>query len=119
MGLFSSASKSIPWKDLTDLDQLEFILNDKSDRIHVLFKHSTRCGISSMAKKTFERGFEENEKVELWYLDLLQNRNISNEIANKTGVIHQSPQMIIIRNTEVLHDSSHHSIDAQVINNYI
>lgn len=121
MGLFSSTTKTAgpEWKMLESENQLQSILNDQSGKLHVIFKHSTRCGISSMAKKTFERGFEPHEDVQVWLLDLLQFRNISNEIAIQTKIEHQSPQIIVLRNGQVEHHASHHSINPSNIANII
>jgi len=79
----------------------------------VLFKHSTRCGISSMAKDRLERYGDLG--VPAYYLDLLQYRNISDAIAQKYGVEHQSPQVLIIKDGKCIYTASHYEIDSKAI----
>lgn len=79
----------------------------------VLFKHSTRCGISSMAKSRLERYGDLDAPA--YYLDLLQYRTISNEIARTYGIEHQSPQILVIRNGKCIYTASHSEIDFQSI----
>ncbi|MGJ8660520.1 MAG: bacillithiol system redox-active protein YtxJ [Bacteroidota bacterium] len=127
MGWFSSKnSDSVPkketplatvhWKSLSSLDQLSEILDDRSSQKHVLFKHSTRCGVSAMTKRQFEKEWPaDKDEINIWYLDLLKYRDISNAIAEKTGVFHQSPQAIALLNGEVRYDASHSEVSARRI----
>lgn len=79
----------------------------------VVFKHSTRCGISAMVKRQFEREWNyQEDEILPFLLDLLQHRSISNRIAMETGVYHESPQLILLRNGKAIHHASHNSIDA-------
>jgi bacillithiol system protein YtxJ len=100
------------WRALTDLDQLNELVKESTDQPVVIFKHSTRCSISRMALRQFENEFNLEGKVILYYLDLLEHRDISNEIANRFGIFHQSPQLIVIKNGKAIYDRSHESIDA-------
>lgn len=114
MGIFSSNKTTFPWHDLTSLEQLNELL--KSDSIFILFKHSTRCSISSFAKRNFEREFDVNSEVPCYYIDLITYKDVSNEIALKLNVYHQSPQVFLVQNNAVLYTESHESIDASLIN---
>src|SRR5690554_8182302 len=93
--LFSSGesdkeSVSIPWRELDTMAQLDQIVKDSQDKPIALFKHSTRCGISSMALNRFEKNYNFTEdQITLYYLDLISYRNISNEISFKFGVMHE------------------------------
>ena len=110
----------IGWRQLTDLGQLNEILEISNEKPVVIFKHSTRCSISSMAKSRFESNWNtELSKVSIYYLDLIAHRNISNEIAELTGIEHQSPQAIVLKNKEVIYDASHSEISAKAIENLI
>ena len=119
MGLFSSnkdIKEIFPWIQLTSMDQLNLAFNNSSERPILLFKHSTRCSISSMAKARFENNWHvENNNCDLYFLDLLAYRAISDEIEKITRVDHQSPQAILIKNKEVLYEDSHTSISAAEI----
>ena len=107
----NKAESQVDWKELTDLNQLEEILSDEKET-HLLFKHSTRCSISIMAKSRFEKEWDKNSTIKCWHLDLLAHRDISNAIADKTGVIHQSPQAILIHNKSVKYEATHGQINA-------
>jgi len=118
MGLFSrtSATDTFPWTPLTSVAQLEEILGTPSGKAKLFFKHSTRCSISSMALRSFEREWKtEDDRFELYFLDLIAHRDVSGAIAEETGIIHQSPQVVVVKDGEVIYDASHHSIDAETI----
>ena len=132
MGLFDKVFKSerdiakeeiieVPWHPLTDMDQLDAIEEESTEKPVVIFKHSTRCGISRMVLSNFEREFdlEKDGNYKLYFLDLLANRDISNEVANNFDVRHESPQMIILKDGKVVHHSSHHSIKSETLKEYL
>ena len=101
----------LTWLPLTSLEQLERIETESNAVSVLIFKDSTRCGISKMVIKQFEKLFtEENQHLKVYYLDLLNYRNISNEIAVKFQVMHQSPQLIVVRNGSAVHHASHNDI---------
>lgn len=102
------------WKKLTDTQQFITLVEDSRNNHSAfgVFKHSTRCGISLMALKQFEKSWPGSTDIEVYYLDLLQHRDISNLIEKVTGVTHQSPQFIVIENGEVSYHGSHSWIDA-------
>lgn len=114
MGFMSSTPTPIAWKKLDSLSELHEILAAPGKKL--FFKHSTRCGTSSMALKQFERQFDVESGISCYFLDLLKYREISNEIALRTGIYHQSPQVIVLQDEKVVYNASHHHIDAQTIN---
>ena len=96
------------WIALTNADQLEEIINLSSITPVLIFKHSTRCGISRMVLKTFEREFDlEESEISLYFLDLLNYRALSQDISTKFNVMHQSPQVLVIKNGAVIYHDSH------------
>jgi len=102
-----------PWHMLSTMEQLDEIVEESKDQPVAIFKHSTRCGISRMVLKQFENDYDLDDKqLKLYFLDLLQNRDISAEIANRFNVPHESPQMIVLKDGEVVHHDSHQGIDA-------
>jgi bacillithiol system protein YtxJ len=107
-----SPKSNVNWTELTDLVQLSEIEALSNEKPVVIFKHSTRCSISRMALKQFEREFDLNETVDAYFLDLIAHRDISNEIANRFNVYHESPQLILIKNGKAVYDVSHSDIDA-------
>ena len=122
MGLFTfnkTPNDVLPWITINSMEQLIDILNNVSETPILLFKHSTRCSISSMALNGFERNWTGNAKCELYFIDLIKNRDVSNKIAELTGVHHQSPQAIVLRNSNFIYDATHTSIDAERIETII
>ncbi len=118
MKLFGNGNDkgSLQWNELSELEQLNSIAKESFSKPVMLFKHSTRCAISSMAKSRLERGWDINgEELKTYYLDLLSYRGVSNEIASKFGVEHQSPQVILLVNGKVTYHSSHGAIDPSEI----
>lgn len=101
------------------MNDLKVIEERSHERPQLIFKHSTRCSISSMALSRFERLWQENEPLDVWYLDLIAYRAVSNEIAERFGVTHQSPQAIMIVNGAVGYHNSHNGIDLGDIRNLI
>ncbi len=96
------------------LESEEQILQLKSqDKPSIIFKHSTRCNISNMALRFFEREWEENDNVDLYFLDILANRGISQQIADTFHVHHESPQVILIHRGDCILDASHQDISAK------
>ncbi|MNK00340.1 hypothetical protein D3C87_181240 [compost metagenome] len=115
MGLFSSKQKAaFPWVKLTSSEQLHDLLKSSDTKPVLLFKHSTRCSISSMALNRFENNMDP-EKATCVYLDLLAYRPISAEIEALTKVEHQSPQAILVNHNEVIYSATHNGIDASEI----
>jgi len=125
MGLFNKIFKStleaensikISWIALTSIEQLEALILQSSLKPALIFKHSTRCGISRMALKSFERDYNLNEEnIDLYFLDLLNFRNISNAISVKLNVQHQSPQAIAVKNEHVIYHDSHYQISIDAV----
>ena len=107
-----SKENKINWIELTDLGQLNEISSISAEKPVAIFKHSTRCSISRMAIKQFENEFDSSDKITLYFLDLIAHRAISNEIANRFGITHQSPQLILIKDGKAIYDVSHSDIDA-------
>jgi bacillithiol system protein YtxJ len=108
-----SNENKINWNELTDLGQLNIIIAASNEKPVAIFKHSTRCSVSRMALKQFENEFNSSDKVTPYFLDLIAHRDISNEIANRFGVTHQSPQLILIKEGKAIYNVSHSDIDAE------
>nr|WP_322624690.1 bacillithiol system redox-active protein YtxJ [uncultured Flavobacterium sp.] len=104
------------WNDLTELKQLDAIVAESVETPVIIFKHSTRCPVSRMALKNFENeyGIAEGE-AKPYFLDLIAHRDVSNEIAHRFNVIHQSPQVLVIKNGTSVYDESHDGIDAEMV----
>lgn len=108
----------IHWIPLQRPEQLDTIVADSHSRPQVIFKHSTRCSVSSMVLNRLERD-DQPSSMDFYLLDLLSYRSISNDIAERFHVHHESPQIIIIKNGEAIFDESHLAIQMDEIASYI
>ena len=116
MGFFDKFSNKTElqngWIEMTQPLHLEAAIEQSFEKPVVLFKHSTRCGISVGAKYALEEYWDfSGEEMIFYYLDLISYRPISNAIAEELNVIHQSPQVIVLRNGKAVHTNTHHSIN--------
>lgn len=97
------------WKMIKDEHELDQILKRSESKPQVIFKHSTRCSISSVAKNRLERS-EAPSGADFYYLDIFGYRNLSNKVAALFNVHHESPQVLVIRNGICVYDESHMGI---------
>ena len=110
---------NVNWIPLQLMGQLDEIIALSKEKPVLIFKHSTRCSISRFALKQFENEFDLQNQIDAYFLDLLEFRAISNEIASRFGIIHQSPQLLLIKEGKVLYDASHSDIQANELKKYI
>ncbi len=125
MGLFNKIfggsteqkeEKVLDWIFLTSESQLEEIASKSFENPQVIFKHSTRCSISSVSMNKFVKNYNvPKENADLYYLDLLNYRSVSDEVGYKFQVMHQSPQVLVIKNGEAVYDASHYAIETDKI----
>jgi len=114
-----SSVPKMDWNLLNDEQQLNEIKQESKNKAVVIFKHSTRCSISRMALKQFEREFDLEDKITPYFLDLLEYRIISNAIASLFNVTHQSPQILVIKNGISVYDASHGDIQVEDLKRYL
>lgn len=130
MGLFDKMFKSerdiakeeierIPWINITEEQDIEDLEKRSFEKPVVIFKYSTRCGISRITLRKFETDLPENLDVAYYFMDLVKYRSLSNEIADRLKVRHESPQLIVLKDGKVIHHSSHQDINAKQLSNYI
>jgi bacillithiol system protein YtxJ len=130
MGVFNSLFGSkepknekvsyLKWIPLISLEQIETIKEQSKTESIFIFKDSTRCGISKIVIKHFEELFQENHQhLKVYYLDLLNYRNISDEIGYTFQVIHQSPQLLVIKNEVSVYDVSHYDVSQTNLTRFI
>ena len=129
MGIFNSifgssdnkneGGSKMNWNNLENILQLDAVVEASKEKPVVIFKHSTRCSISRMALKQFENEYNYEDKLAPYFLDLLEYRDISNEIATRFGVYHQSPQMIVIKDGNAVFNASHSDIDAESLSKFL
>ena len=105
------------WIALNNEEQLKDINTISGDKYVLIFKHSTRCPTSSMALNRLERNWSDdmNDNVTPYYLDLVRFRSISNLVAQAYNVVHESPQVLLIKGNECVFDTSHMDISVNNI----
>jgi bacillithiol system protein YtxJ len=102
----------VNWLTLSDSDALESVIALSHDRPQLLFKHSTRCGTSAMAKGRLERDSQLLGTLDVYLIDVLRERPLSNHIAQRLGEIHESPQLLVLHKGEVVLVQSHFDVNA-------
>ena len=100
------------WNKLTSEEQIDQVIAASEEKPVLLFKHSTRCSISSMSLDRLLRNWkpEDADKITPYYLDLIAFRSVSNRVAERFGVPHESPQVLLIQNGKVTYHESHYGI---------
>lgn len=102
------------WKNITNLSQVSEI--QKQSGYSLIFKHSTRCSVSMMAKRRFEMDWDViPNDTSLYFLDLISYRDVSAQIAETFQVHHQSPQILLIKDGNCVLDASHSDISAEEV----
>lgn len=104
------------WKEIDNSSDLDQLIQESYKKPVIIFKHSTACGISQSVKLQLEEDHGEYlDGFQIYFLDLLENREMSDKIADRFNVIHQSPQVILLINGKVVYHASHHAIKAEVL----
>lgn len=111
----NESNSKMDWEPLNHISQLDEIISLSNEKAVAIFKHSTRCSISRMALKQFENEFDLSAKVTPYFLDLITHRDISNGIASRFDVVHQSPQLLLIKEGKSVYHVSHSDISADAL----
>jgi bacillithiol system protein YtxJ len=100
------------WNKLTSEEQIDQVIAASEEKPVLLFKHSTRCSISSMSLDRLLRNWkpEDADKITPYYLDLIAFRSVSNRVAERFGIPHESPQVLLIQKGKVTYHESHYGI---------
>ena len=105
------------WINLNSIEQLTEINQKSKDKTQIIFKHSTRCSVSIFAKRILmdEYSTEIQKNADVYYLDLIAFRGVSDSIANRYNVVHESPQILVINNGEYTYNASHSDVSFKAI----
>lgn len=121
---FSGDSKpdqpAFPWIPLEQVDQLDEVIEQSYEKPVVIFKHSTRCSISRFVLRQWENDYNpEDFALHFYFIDLLRFRVVSNEIASRFQVVHQSPQILLIQDGKCIYHDSHDGISMENLRKYV
>ncbi len=94
---------------LVDEKQLDDIVQLSMEKPVLIFKHSTRCGISGMILNRFEKKIKDLDS-DFYIVDVLKNRDISNLIADRFKIPHQSPQLLYVKSGKIESYGSHSGV---------
>lgn len=101
------------WQKLESEEEFNRLVEDQTNSF-AIFKHSSRCGVSSWVKRSFQGDWKsEYSQVNIYEVDVIRNRAISQLIAKNLNIHHESPQLIVVENGEVVHSESHNNIEAK------
>jgi len=104
------------WTDLNSSEELEQLIDKSHATPAVIYKHSSRCGTSFFVRKRLEHDWNfADDEVDIYFLDLISNREVSDEVAQRFGVRHESPQIIVISHGESIFDTSHGGVSVKAI----
>lgn len=109
------------WRIIDHNDTIKRIIADSEPEgdYSLVFKHSTRCPISAMALHRLERAWINQSNVHPYFLDLIRHRDISNNIAESFGVMHESPQLLLFDKGKVVYHASHNAITFDALKSFM
>ena len=124
MGLFDAFTRDEknvwPGLKLDDMAKFDMLMTNSFSTPQLIFKHSTRCSISRFVLNAFIANYGYSpQDFGAWYLDLLEYRHISNMIAQRLDVVHESPQLIVIKNGKTLESASHENINNLLLSEFL
>lgn len=112
--------EKLQWNIINAEQELDLIEEQSKLKPQIVFKHSTRCGVSSMVLRRFERqAHEVIQGMDFHMVDVISNRAVSNAIAGRYGIMHQSPQLIVIKNSTAVFNDSHYEIINSELESYL
>ena len=101
----------INWITLETVEQLDSLIKKSYEIPVLIYKHSTRCGVSSLVHSRLERAWDELPvKIDCYFLDLIAHRNISDQVEQIFQVRHESPQTLLIIDGQCKYHASHMGI---------
>ncbi|GAA5225043.1 bacillithiol system redox-active protein YtxJ [Membranihabitans marinus] len=103
-------------KELQSTEDLDLLIERSKEKPQIIFKHSTSCSISAFVKnRVYKQLKSDSQDLDFNYLDLIQYRNISNLIADRFQVIHESPQIIVVSKGQSIYNASHLDISMDAL----
>lgn len=113
---FSGSAEGDIWNSITEPTQFDDILKKSDRRPQLIYKHSHRCSVCFVSRGNLENASEDILKyADMHFLNVVQNRKSSDYIAEDLDVRHESPQVILVDDRDVIWHASHGSIDGDKI----
>lgn len=100
--------------DLRTIDDLNGFLGGPGGAPRLLYKHSLTCGTSGWAMEELrDLASTAGQDVRIGIVLVQPGRDVSNEIARRFGVRHESPQILLVHDGKAVWVASHHSVTAR------
>jgi len=103
------------WSDITSIDHISNIVADSHESPQLIFKHSTRCNLSATIYDHLRNWDLAKKAVPIHYLDLIAYRQVSDYIEKHFGILHESPQIILLHGGKPVYDEDHFRIQGEKI----
>ncbi|MBO6587117.1 MAG: bacillithiol system redox-active protein YtxJ [Gracilimonas sp.] len=119
-GTESQPQNKFNWKELTSEEDVADVMHTSNEKPQVIYKHSSRCATSYFALKNVESiSAEDQLKADFHMVDVISRRPTSMHIAEELEIRHESPQLFVIKDGEVIWSGSHNQIQAEVLENIL
>ena len=108
------------WHNILSEAELNSIISGSdagTGKFNLIFKHSNRCSVSSMAKSRVEKS--PDERITYYIIDVIRNRDVSNSLAESTGMRHESPQAFLFNGSSLVEVASHMAIRPGEISEHV
>lgn len=100
--------------EINTTEKLDELFQNSNENPVMIFKHSTTCPISSGVYQMVSQ-----VDADVYLVVVQKARNVSNYIAEKTGIRHESPQTLVIKDGEPVYHASHYDVDLNEVENYL
>lgn len=102
------------WNRISDIDEIQIILERSAMHPQLIYKHSPSCSVSFLAKQELDSKVQElSELADFHIINVIQGRAISNAVAQEFGVRHESPQVLLLKDGEIIWKGSHWQIKGE------
>lgn len=110
--LFGKGTEETDWVQLESEDAVEKVFTASGGRVQLILKHSQSCAVSFFAKQNLDSvPLDEWPEMDRSMVEVVRFRPVSQYIAQKTSVRHESPQVLVIANGEVVFNTSHSEVN--------
>lgn len=108
------------WKILKSEDQIDSLIQDSYSRPVAIYKHSPRCGLSAIVKSRLEKDWDfKIEELDFYYLNIINHKSLSAKVAKELGIGHLSPQLLLLKNGQVVYHDSHSTISIAALHEHL
>lgn len=101
------------WNKLSDIDEFQSILKRSNEKPQLIYKHSPSCSVSFLSKQDLDANTKKlAELADLHIVNVIGYRELSRGIASELNIRHESPQVLLVKNGEVVWHGSHWQVNS-------